>query len=119
MVNHTIGLAYIHDALKRQVENRQHSILQGMTFVFRYYDARNQSQHIEERLEAHYNVARAYHMLGLVHLALPYYWKVLNEAREDVKEDLVIDAAYNMQTIYMMSGNPEMAQSITKEFLVI
>ena len=119
MINLTLGLAHIHDALKRQVENRQHSILQGMTFVFRYYDARSESQFIEERLEAHYNVARAYHMLGLVNLALPYYWKVLNKPTEYAKEDLVIDAAYNMQTIYMMSGNPEMAQSITKEFLVI
>jgi len=119
MINLTIGLAHIHDALKRQVENRQHSLLQGMTFIFRYYDTRSESQLIEERLEAHYNVARAYHMLGLVHLALPYYWKVLNEVGVAIGEDLIIDAAYNMQTIYMMSGNPEMAQSITKEFLVI
>jgi len=119
IINLTLGLAYLHDSLKRQIENRQHSILQGLTFIFRYYDARSESQHIEERLEAHYNVARAYHMLGLVHLALPYYWKVLNEGSEDIKEGLFMDAAYNMQTIYMMSGNAEMAQSITREFLVI
>lgn len=119
MINLTIGLAYIHDALRRQAENRQHSILQGMTFVFRYYDVRSESQHVEEKMEAHYNVARAYHMLGLAHLALPYYWKVLNEVKEDSKEDLIVDAAYNLQTIYMMSGNPEMAHNITKEFLVV
>lgn len=119
MIHLTLGLTYIHDALKRQIENRQHSILRGLTFILRYYDVRSESQLIEERLEAHYNVARTYHMLGLVHLALPYYWKVLNEGGEDIKEDLTIDAAYNMQTIYMMSGNAEMAQSITREFLVI
>ncbi|TVY78404.1 Transcription factor tau subunit [Lachnellula suecica] len=119
MVNLSIGLAYVHYSLKRQVENRQHAILQGLTFMFRYYDTRSVSDFVEERLEAHYNVARVYHMLGLVHLALPYYWKVLNEPKEGVKEDLVLDTAYNMQTIYMSSGNPEMAQSITHQFLVI
>ncbi|TVY19441.1 Transcription factor tau subunit sfc4 [Lachnellula arida] len=119
MIHLTLGVTYIHDALKRQIENRQHSILQGLTFILRYYDTRSESQHIEERLEAHYNVGRTYHMLGLVHLALPYYWKVLKEGSEDIKEGLTVDAAYNLQTIYMMSGNAEMAQSITKEFLVI
>jgi general transcription factor 3C polypeptide 3 (transcription factor C subunit 4) len=119
MVNLSIGIAYIHHSHKRLVDNRQHNILQGLTFIFRYYDSRSLSEHVEERIEAHYNVARTYHMLGLVHLALPYYWKVLNESQGGVKEDLVIETAYSMQTIYMMSGNPEMAQSITKEFLVV
>lgn len=58
-------------------------------------------------------------MLGLIHLALPYYWKVLNETGGDVKEDLVVDTAYNLQIIYMMSGNSELAQSITNEYLVV
>ncbi|TAQ84390.1 hypothetical protein B7494_g7286 [Chlorociboria aeruginascens] len=39
IINLTIGLAYIHHALQRQAENRQHLILQGLTFLFRYYDA--------------------------------------------------------------------------------
>ncbi|RDL40531.1 uncharacterized protein BP5553_00510 [Venustampulla echinocandica] len=119
MINLSIGLAYLHHALKRQAENRQYGILQGLTFILRYYDARKKSDLIEERLEAHHNLARAYHILGLPHLAIPYYWKVLQEHKGDTKENLVIETAYNLQTLYTMSGNPEMAQSVTKEWLVI
>lgn len=85
VINLSIGLAYIHHNLKRQTENRQHGILQGLTFIMRYYESRKDSEHLQERLEANYNVGRTYHLLGLTHLALPYYWKVLNEDSEEKK----------------------------------
>lgn len=119
MINLSIGLAHLHHALKRQTENRQYGILQGLTFILRYYDARKESDLIEERLEAHHNLARTYHILGLPHLAIPYYWKVLQEHKSGTKEDIVIETAFNLQTLYTMSGNVEMAQSVTKEWLVI
>jgi general transcription factor 3C polypeptide 3 (transcription factor C subunit 4) len=110
-----IGLAYVHYALKRQAENRQHLILQGMTFLFTYYDARLQSPHVEERQEAHYNMARVYHMLGLSHLAIPFYSLVLKQVsghEGPLREDLMIDAAYNLQSIYSIAGNPEMVGEV-------
>jgi general transcription factor 3C polypeptide 3 (transcription factor C subunit 4) len=114
VINLTIGLAYVHYALKRQSENRQHLILQGMTFLFIYYDSRIQSPHIEERQEANYNIARAYHMLGLAHLAIPYYTSVLKAASEhkgSVRDDLMVDTAYNLQSIYSMAENPALVDS--------
>ena len=117
-----VGLAYIHYALKRQVENRQHLILQGLTFLFLYYDSRKLSPNVEERLEAHYNMARTYHMLGLSNLAVPYYSLVLEEAKGQdtrVREDIVVEAAYNLQTISAMAGNQELACAVTEEWLVI
>jgi general transcription factor 3C polypeptide 3 (transcription factor C subunit 4) len=123
MINLCIGLSYTHNALKRQCENRQHHILQGMTFMMRYYDSRVTSSHLEERQEAHYNIARIYHMLGLCHLALPYYQKVLDEIAEDGKrserEDLVVDTAYNLQTMFAMAGNMDLAREVTRRWLVI
>ena len=122
MINLSIGLAYIHLALKRQTDNRQSNILQGIAFVFRYYNSRATSSRHAERQEAHFNVGRTYHMLGLGHLAIPYYWKCLNESSEGVnpeREDLVVEAAYNMQTLYAVSGNLELADNITKRWLVI
>jgi general transcription factor 3C polypeptide 3 (transcription factor C subunit 4) len=122
MINFTIGLTYVHYALKRQAENRQHLILTGLAFLFRYYDTRKQSPEIEERQEAHYNIARAYHLLGLSQLSLPYYLRVLQEVKGDgalMQEDLVIDAAYNLQTIYVMAGNQELARAITEQWLVV
>jgi general transcription factor 3C polypeptide 3 (transcription factor C subunit 4) len=123
MINLSIGLAYIHLALKRQTNNRQHNVLQGLTFMLRYYDLRKTSLHIEERQEAHFNMARAYHMLGLTHLAIPFYKKVFDELSKGIsnsgREDLVVDTAYNLQTLHAIGGNPELAKDITRKWLVI
>jgi general transcription factor 3C polypeptide 3 (transcription factor C subunit 4) len=116
MINLNIGLAYIHFALKRQAENRQHLILQGMTFLFAYYDSRKQSPRIEERQEADYNIARAYHMLGLSHLAILYYTRVLKkdpDSEGPLREDLILDASHNLQLIYGIVGNPELVETVT------
>lgn len=123
MINLNVGLAYIHHAIKRQAENRQYLILQGLTFLFNYYNSRKISHKLEERQEAHYNMARVYHMLGLTNLAIPYYDSVFMEVegvgREESREDLLTDTAYNLQSIYAMSGNQELADMITRKWLVI
>ncbi|RFU27016.1 hypothetical protein B7463_g9320, partial [Scytalidium lignicola] len=104
-------------------ENRQHLIVQGLTFMFRYYEQRRESFRIEERQEAHYNIARAYNMLGLSNLAAPYYSRVLEEAsvcgNQGGSEDLVVEAAYNLQAIYVASGNQNLARAITSRWLVL
>jgi general transcription factor 3C polypeptide 3 (transcription factor C subunit 4) len=121
MINLSIGLGYVHYGLKRQSENRQFHLMQGLSFLFRYYESRQLSLRVEERQEAHYNIARAYHMLGLAHLALPYYLKVLEEVQGLLitREDLVRDAAYNLQNIYAIGGNLEMAKYVTANWLVV
>jgi general transcription factor 3C polypeptide 3 (transcription factor C subunit 4) len=121
MINLSIGLGYVHYGLKRQSENRQFHLMQGLSFLFRYYESRQLSPRVEERQEAHYNIARAYHMLGLAHLALPYYLKVLEEVQGLLiaREDLVRDAAYNLQIIYAIGGNLEMAKYVTANWLVV
>jgi general transcription factor 3C polypeptide 3 (transcription factor C subunit 4) len=122
MINLSMALGYIHYGLKRQSENRQFHMLQGLSFLFMYYDRRKGSVHVEERQEAHYNVARTYHMLGLSHLALPYYARVLEEVehgRPTPREDLVRDAAYNLQALYATVGNLQLARSIGEQWLEI
>ncbi|KUJ12679.1 RNA polymerase III transcription factor-like protein TFIIIC subunit Tfc4 [Mollisia scopiformis] len=123
MINLNIGLACIHHALKRQTENRQYSIIQGLSFMMVYYQLRLQCPRSEERQEAHYNMARVYHMLGLVHLAIPFYQKVFDEIsgvpEQPTHEKLVLDTAYNLQAIYSMSGNTELAEEVTRRWLVI
>jgi general transcription factor 3C polypeptide 3 (transcription factor C subunit 4) len=124
VINLSIGLGYIHHGLKRQSENRQFHIMQGLTFLFKYYNSRRTSLQIEERQEAHYNIARTYHLVGLTHLAFPYYQKVLQETDETpdpraASEDLVRDAAYNLQTLYAIGGNMEMVKLTTDTWMVI
>ncbi|RKF80761.1 Transcription factor tau subunit sfc4 [Golovinomyces cichoracearum] len=123
MICLSIGLAYMHHALKRQAENRQHSVLQGLTFIHSYYENRSHAVSVEERQEAHFNVARCYHLLGLVQLAIPYYWKVFSEiSNSDIKdqcENVILDTAYNLQSIYLIAGNFKLAKQIVEKWLVI
>jgi general transcription factor 3C polypeptide 3 (transcription factor C subunit 4) len=140
MILLALGLSYTQYALKRQIENRQHTLMQGFAFLQRYYDIRNQSQHFIERQEAHYNMARAYHLVGLTNLAIPYYMKVLkgegkrrdelggfneqgsgrqDEDENGVVEDMCVDTAYNLQVIYSVAGNYKLAEKVTKKWLVI
>ena len=117
-----MALGYIHYGLKRQSENRQFHIMQGLSFLFEYYDARKSSTWLVERQEAHYNVARVYHMLGLTHLALPFYVKVLRETQGKISatyDELVINAAYNVQTLCALGGDFGTAKAVTQDWLVI
>ncbi len=122
MINLNIGLTYVHFGLKRQAENRQHIILQGIAFFTLYYDSRKESEIAEERQEAHYNMGRMYHMLGLPHLAIPYYELALDEAEysgRSEREDIVLDTAFNLQTVYAAAGNVKLAEKITTKYLSI
>ncbi|CAN8096486.1 unnamed protein product [Discula destructiva] len=131
MVNLSTGIAYVHYAMKRQAENRQFIIAQGMHYMFAYYDARRASADVTERLEAHYNVARCYHLLGIFHLAAEFYARVLAEAaawrrwREACEEKagpmraFVYESAVNMRTYSLTNGDFGTARAITEQWLVL
>ena len=86
LVNLHTGIAYLHYAMGRQVENRHRAVLQGLHFLFKYLERREQSDEPSERQEAVFNVGRAFHLLGLAHLALPYYEQALELKEEEKKE---------------------------------
>lgn len=177
MIMFCIGLAYLHRSMQRQSENRHMQALQGMTFLFEYFDLRmgkkredgkekdidamegiegvegEQEKEDEirwdERQEAEYNIGRAFHHIGrilslhlffppiywhftemfvgegLTHLAIPYYEHVLQisdaqiEAGRPLEGDLKWEAAYNLQMIYVTSGNPGLAKIVTDKYLVL
>lgn len=62
---------------------------------------------------------------GLTHLAIPYYERVLQisdaqaEASGPLEGDLKWEAAYNLQMIYVTSGNPGRAKIVTDKYLVL
>ncbi|KAK8057542.1 TPR-like protein [Apiospora saccharicola] len=141
MVNISIGLAYVHYSLKRQAENRQYLIVQGLTFLHKYYDQRLASAGTcsMQRQEAHYNLARSYHQLGLTHLAIQYYQRVLHEIeanqaleaeaegeneeartrRRRRMENLAQEAAYNIQNCCLIGGDMEAARAVAERHLVL
>ncbi|KAI9724803.1 MAG: hypothetical protein M1812_000079 [Candelaria pacifica] len=122
MVNLSLALSYIQNALKRQAENRHFFITQGLSFLYAYYDQRQQSLVTQEKQEAEFNLGRAFNMLGLLHLAIPYYERCIALSADIAKgcfEDFGREAAVALQEIYASSGDMKAAQRVTEEHLVI
>ena len=126
MIKFSLALGYLHYALKRQADNRHHILMQGLAFLLEYYDCRQRSSSFSEKQEAEYNVAHAFHILGLTHLAIPYYERCLAmnaaaqvERRGCGAEDFAKEAAFTMQNFWAASGNMEKAQELTKRWLVV
>jgi hypothetical protein len=131
LINLSTGLAYVHYALKRQATNRQYLLTQGFAFLFRYYRdrLRDGKATVAERQEAHFNIARAYSLIGLANLAVQYYRKVLEEEDAAGKngegggamgnEDLKVEAAYNVRSLCYLLGDVEGARRVTRDWLVL
>ncbi len=126
MIKLSLALGYLHYALKRQADNRHHILTQGLTLLLEYYDDRDRSSSVSERQEAEYNVAHAYHLLGLTHLAIPYYERCLDLSTvvqigspNCQGEDFAFEAAVNLQGLWAASGNTEKAREVTESWLVI
>ena len=131
VVNLSIATTYITNAMHKSTDNRQYGIAQGLAFLYRYYELRVASGKARHRQEAEYNVARMWHLLGLTHLAVPVYEKVLKLSdevqlecgqggnEEEETEDLAREAAFALQNIFALSGNDEAALAITEEWLVL
>jgi len=134
-INLCVAMAYIICAMKRQTDNRQYGIQQGLSFLYRYRDLRMASGQPCDIQEAEYNVAKTWHLLGLTHLAIPGYEKVL-ELSEAVQadyqrngrdggevnfqaENLATEAAFALQQLFSLVGNEDAARMITEEWLVI
>ena len=141
LLNLSMATSYVQQALKRQAENRQHQILQGLAFLFRYYDLRTKDDVAVLVQEAEFNVGRMWHLLGLTDLALEHYDKclVLSERvrkehdiemcdehnaaernqEEDPVQDFASEAAFAMRLIFVAGGDLVAARRIAEEWLVI
>uniref|UniRef100_A0A0D3HKF3 General transcription factor 3C polypeptide 3 n=1 Tax=Oryza barthii TaxID=65489 RepID=A0A0D3HKF3_9ORYZ len=71
LINLCVGSALINLALGFRLQNKNQCIVQALAFLFRYLRLCDNSQ------EALYNIARAYHHVGLNTLAAIYYEKAL------------------------------------------
>ncbi|XP_070588226.1 general transcription factor 3C polypeptide 3 [Erythrolamprus reginae] len=114
-----IGLIFIHMASQKYVLKRHALIIQGFSFLQRYLSLRGSCQ------ESYYNLGRALHQLGLVHLAIHYYKKALElpplvlEGIEADQTDLRRDIAFNLSLIYQNSGNIRMARKLLYTYGIV
>ncbi|KAG2232468.1 hypothetical protein INT48_005185 [Thamnidium elegans] len=67
----SLGISLLQASMQRKSDDRHLQIMQGMLFILEYVKLMGYCQ------ESEYNLARAFHMLGLTHLAAPHYEKVL------------------------------------------
>lgn len=100
--------------------------MQGLAFLMEYYDDRQGTGNCCYRQEAEYNVGRAYHLLGLIHLAIPYYERCLELGQAVEKdtestevESFANEAALTLQGHWAASGNMDRARDVTERFLSI
>lgn len=125
MVLLSVGQCYIHYALKRQSENRQYLLVQGFVFLHRYYDLKVSSADAAQRQEAHYNMARSYHAIGIPHLAAQFYQRVLRDIADESNpsvlgtSDLSHEAAYNLQQICWAGGDLEAVKNLGERYLTL
>lgn len=127
MISLSVGLGYIHHALKRQADNRQYLIMQGFACVFDFCHSKLASGTTDEKREVFFGVARTFHMLGLHHLALEWYRKVINPegSPPDVQQqnpsgrDVLLSGAYNEYALFISSGCVEELEQSTLPRLVL
>ncbi|ROT38863.1 TPR-like protein [Sodiomyces alkalinus F11] len=109
MVNLSVGLGYVHHGLKRQSENRQYLIMQGLSCIFQYLASRSAGTE-GERAAACYVLARVFHILGLHHLANSWYNRGLEDSVPETcgatsTRDTRCFTAFNKFLLLVTSGN--------------
>ncbi|RLN48518.1 hypothetical protein BBJ28_00016420 [Nothophytophthora sp. Chile5] len=116
-----IGLAFLSASMQRTINDRQHTVAKAFAFLQQYERTRvaAPSDIVQDirQIEAWYNIGRAHQQLGLFHLAIPMYERVLRffeaakkEQREVPKEYLLCrETAYNLSLIYKQSRVAQVA----------
>lgn len=116
MLNFMMGLSHLHRSMQRLTASRHFQILHGLRYMYRYYEIRTTMYTEYEKQEADYNLGRAFHLLGLVSIAVEHYNRVLTKYEDD---RLKKHAAYNLITIYQESGNTKFANQIMEKYLSV
>lgn len=132
LINLCAGTALINLALGLRLQNKHQCVMQGLAFLH------NNLRLCTNNQEALYNIARAYHHVGLVSLAAANYEKVLTmhvndcpipklpnenpdpmDSRKPGYCDLRREAAYNLHLIYKKSGAFDLARQVLKDHCIV
>ena len=97
--------------MQKLTPNRHKVVVEAMAFMHQY------AKHRVAPGEAHYNIARAYHQLGILHLAMESYNRVLKQ--RDAPHSLKRNAALNLSLIYRKSGANGLAVQLLHDYVTI
>ncbi|KAJ2080031.1 transcription factor TFIIIC subunit tfc4 [Coemansia sp. RSA 988] len=144
-----LGVAYLSNTSRREPMKRQENVIRGMAYIQRYaqikcveelkatdkwtqgMDKSKKSLDVVVTQEIAYNLARAFHFVGLLDLACAYYNRVFglpvavsvfrgdNEQFPELLCDLKREAAYNLASIYVSSGSVLRARQLMVQYCTI
>ncbi|KAJ0390687.1 hypothetical protein P43SY_011090 [Pythium insidiosum] len=119
--------------MQRTINDRQLTVAKAFAFLQQYERVRLTPENVERcgidknylQLEAWYNMGRAHQQLGLFHLAIPMYERVLRffeldeTAAKEVPPEYQIcrETAYNLSLIYRQSGAHDLARYLLVKYL--
>nr|XP_019047149.1 hypothetical protein I302_03756 [Kwoniella bestiolae CBS 10118]OCF26079.1 hypothetical protein I302_03756 [Kwoniella bestiolae CBS 10118] len=117
-----IAQSFFGRAMNRQSDNRNYQLAQGMAFLTRYRKLSSPDPISQEQVE--YNYGRSFHGIGINHLAVTHYERVLESVEQRMKESLNPDAirqsslayqsAHNLILLYATSGNHKLVKEKSK-----
>ncbi|GAA5898643.1 hypothetical protein JCM8208_004721 [Rhodotorula glutinis] len=137
LIKLSLAVSYLQRAMSRKTDNRQHQVAQGFAFLDEYCKLRG------ECAETTYNLARAFHHLGLQGRAVDNYRKVLSlvsastdaMAVDGVDDDaepsptaraltaaqsgVAKSAAYNLWLLYIMADRADLARAVAAKWLAV
>ncbi|KAF8060194.1 hypothetical protein FPV67DRAFT_1513697 [Lyophyllum atratum] len=114
-----LAIASIGRAMQRQSDNRHHLITQAMAFLSQYRKLRSPDP--QGMGEVEYNFGRAFHQLGLYSHAVTHYEHVLElaEKADPDENNFAREAAYNLSSIYVLTGATPLAEALYRRWLSI
>lgn len=116
-----IGVTQLQMACQKMSAKKNQLVIQAFAFFKKYMQLRGK----DGKQETYYNMARAFHQIGLLPSAIHFYKLVLEEDPGDlVKQhanllDLKREAAFNLHLIYLQSENHLLARMYLENYITI
>eukprot|EP00657_Telonema_sp_P-1_P000980 TRINITY_DN1204_c0_g1_i1.p1 TRINITY_DN1204_c0_g1~~TRINITY_DN1204_c0_g1_i1.p1 ORF type:complete len:215 (+),score=47.50 TRINITY_DN1204_c0_g1_i1:222-866(+) len=110
LISLCIGVSLLRLSMHKNAVCRHKVVLDAVAFFHQYASLRDCPS------ESNFNLGRAFHQLGMMHLAIPYYQKVLGSVHDTT---LKMEAAYNLSLIYAKSGSTAMASQLLRTYVRI
>jgi general transcription factor 3C polypeptide 3 (transcription factor C subunit 4) len=96
--------------MQRKASDRHEHVACAFYFFLQYQTL------CASNLESYYNLGRAFHHIGLYHLAIDYYEKGLEIGSTNEKTNLTHEIAYNLSLIYCQSGSYLLARELLRKY---
>jgi len=123
-----LGVTFLQHAMKRTVSRKRfEEALKGLAFVKRYVRLSQSKGTATQRIESAYNLARAFHLLGLFAMAQTLYEKVIRDIGRHCEGDsatmrlvpVLRYCAYNLAKIYLRAGQTALASDTLKRNIIV